>query len=72
MNFPVSIIVSILEILTYDTYLAITRFPCSVTIREELANALTDVGFIELCDPGYRITPLGEQFLNNSSIRSKI
>jgi len=66
VNFPASLIVSILETLTYDTYLAITRFPCSVTIRVELADRLVDVGFIELCEPGYRITTLGEHFLNNS------
>ena len=72
MNFPAGLIISVLEILTYDTYLTITRFPCSVTIREELAQSLVNVGFIELCEPGYRITVIGEKFLNNSSIRSKI
>ena len=66
MNYPISLILSVLETLTYDTYLAITRFPCSVTIRVELANSLVDIGFIELCESGYRITTLGEHFLNNS------
>ena len=72
MNFPAGIVLSVLEILTYDTYLTITRFPCSVTIREELAKGLVNVGFIELCDPGYRITPLGEKFLNISKNKSNI
>lgn len=72
MKYPASIVLGILETLTYDTYLAITRFPCSVTIRTGLANSLVDVGFIELCEPGYKITPLGEKFLNISKKKSKI
>ena len=72
MNFPAGLVLSILEILTYDTYLAITRFPCSVSVREELANSLVNVGFIELCELGYKITPLGEKFLNISIRNNKI
>lgn len=72
MKYPASLILGILETLTYDTYLTITRFPCSVTIRDELANSLVDVGFIELCEPGYKITPIGEKFLNISKKKSKI
>lgn len=72
MSFPARLVLNVLEILTYDTYLAITRFPCSATIREELAASLVNVGFIELCEPGYKITPLGEKFLNISIRKSKI
>ncbi len=72
MKFPASLVLNILEILTYDTYLTITRFPCSATIRVELAEALVNVGFIELCDVGYRITPIGEKFLNISKKNSNI
>ena len=72
MKFPASLVLNILEILTYETYLTITRFPCSATIRVELADSLVNIGFIELCPVGYRITPIGEKFLNISLNRSKI
>jgi hypothetical protein len=72
MKYPASLVLTILEILTYDTYLAITHFPCSVTIREDLAMSLVNVGFIELSEPGYRITDVGEKFLNISQRKGKI
>ena len=65
MKYPGSIIIAILETMSYDTWLTITRFPCSVTIRQDLANSLVNVGLIELDQTGYRLTALGETFLNN-------
>lgn len=65
MIFPGSIVVTVLEKISYDTWLTITYFPCSVTIRQELANNLVDVGFIFLGPNGYGLTELGETFLNN-------
>ena len=72
MRYPGSMIIAILETISYDTHLSITRFPCSATVRQELANCLVDIGFIELSDAGYTITTLGEIFLNNNSKKSKL
>jgi len=65
MIFPGCIVVTVLETISYDTWLTITRFPCSATIRQELANNLVDVGLIYLSPFGYGLTELGETFLNN-------
>ena len=65
MKYPGCLIISVLEKISYETYVTITRFPCSVTVREGLANNLVDIGFIELCVLGYKITENGETFLNN-------
>ena len=65
MRYPASLVLCVLEILSYESWLTITGFPCSVTIREGLANNLVDVGFIYLSDGRYGLTPLGKQFLNN-------
>lgn len=72
MIFPGCVVAAVLETISYDTWLTITRFPCSVTIRQELANNLVDVGFIYLSPNGYGLTELGETFLNNSTWHSKI
>ena len=66
MRYPASIVLAVLERVSYESWITITGFPCSVTIREGLANNLVDVGFIYLQNGKYGITPLGEQFLNNS------
>ena len=66
MRYPGSVIVAVLETMSYDTWLTITRFPCSATIRQDLADSLVNVGLIELGPIGYRLTILGETFLNNS------
>ena len=63
--FPAGVIIAVLETLSYETWITITRFPCSATIRQELANNLVDVGFIYLDDGRYGLTELGQQFLNN-------
>lgn len=65
MRYPAAIVITVLEIMSYESWLTITGFPCSVTIREGLANNLVDVGFIYLHNGRYGLTPLGEQFLNN-------
>lgn len=65
MIYPASIVITVLEIMSYESWLTITGFPCSVTIRKGLADNLVDVGFIFLRDGRYGLTPLGEQFLNN-------
>jgi len=65
MMFPAGVIIAVLETLSYETWITITRFPCSATIRQELANNLVDVGFIYLDDGRYGLTELGQQFLNN-------
>ncbi len=72
MIFPGCVVVTILETMSYETWLTITRFPCSVTIRQELANNLVDVGFIFLGPNGYGLTELGETFLNNIQDRPTI
>jgi predicted transcriptional regulator len=64
------LIVAILETMSYESGLTITGFPCSITIREGLANVLVDIGFIELIDGSYKITDLGTQFLNNQNKHS--
>ena len=72
MRYPGCVIVTVLETISYDTWLTITRFPCSATIRQELANNLVDVGFIYLGPNGYGLTELGETFLNNLRNRTTI
>ena len=72
MIFPGTIVVSVLETISYETWLTITHFPCSATIRQELANNLVDVGFIFLGPTGYGLTELGETFLNNLENRTTI
>lgn len=72
MIVPAALIMTILETMSYESGLTITGFPCSATIREGIANALVDVGFIELIAGRYQITCLGTQFLNNSKENSKI
>ena len=66
MTFPASVVISVLETMSYETWLTITGFPCSATIREELADNLVNVGFIYMSGKRYGITPLGEKFLNNA------
>ena len=65
MIFPGCVVVTVLEKISYDTWLTITHFPCSATVRQELANNLVDVGLIFLSPKGYGLTKLGETFLNN-------
>ena len=65
MIFPSGVIISVLETISYDTYITITRFPCCVTYRQELADSLVNIGFVELSPYGYKLTFLGEVFLNN-------
>ena len=65
MRFPGSIVAAVLETMAYDTWITITRFPCSATAREELAECLVNMGFIYLQDGRYGLTELGEVFLNN-------
>jgi len=65
MIVPATVVLAVLETLSYETWLTITRFPCSATIREELANNLVDIGFIYLQEGRYGMTPLGQQYLNN-------
>ena len=72
MIFPGTLIVAVLETMSYETWLTITRFPCSATIRQELANNLVDIGFIYRQDDKYGLTELGEQFLNNVNSRATI
>jgi len=72
MIFPGCVVVSVLEAISYDTWLTITHFPCSATIRQELANNLVDVGFIYLSPNGYGLTETGEKFLNNCISRGTI
>ena len=72
MIFPGHVVVNVLETISYDTWLTITHFPCSATIRQELANNLVDVGFIFLGPNGYGLTKLGETFLNNIEKRTTI
>lgn len=72
MIFPGSIILAVLDKISYDTYVTITRFPCCVTHRQEVANGLVDIGFIESFPLGYKISDIGEEFLNNYHNRSKL
>ena len=72
MRYPGCVVVTVLETMSYDTWLTITRFPCSATIRQELANNLVDVGLIFLGPNGYGLTELGETFLNNIQDRPTI
>ena len=72
MIFPGCIVITVLETISYDTWLTITHFPCSVSIRQELANNLVDIGFIYLSPNGYGLTELGETFLNNIEKRTTI
>ena len=66
MIFPASVVISVLETISYETWLTITGFPCSATIRQELADNLVNVGFIYMFGGRYGITPEGEKFLNNA------
>lgn len=72
MIISANLVLAVLETITYESGLTITGFPCSVTIRESLANTLVDIGFIELVGGTYKITDLGTQFLNNSKKIDKI
>ena len=72
MRYPGCVVVTVLETMSYDTWLTITRFPCSATIRQDLANNLVDVGFIYLSPKGYGLTELGETFLHNLHNRTTI
>ena len=65
MRYPGTLVISVLETMSYETWLTITHFPCSVSIRQELANCLVDVGFIYRCGNRYSLTEIGEEFLNN-------
>ena len=65
MIFPGYIILSVLETMSYDTWLTITRFPCCVTYRQELADGLVYIGLIEHNCKGYKLSEKGEQFLQN-------
>ena len=66
MIVPATVILAVLETLSYETWLTITRFPCSATVRQQLADNLVDLGFIYLEGERYGITPLGKRFLNNA------
>ena len=72
MIFPGTIVVSVLETISYETWLTITHFPCSASIRQELANNLVDIGFIYRQGNKYGLTETGEKFLNNCIPRSTI
>lgn len=72
MRYPASLILGILEQMSYDTWITITGFPVCVTHREDLVNNLIDVGFIFKEDERYGLTPLGQQFLNNSDSHGTI
>ena len=72
MIYPASIVIAVLDTMSYSSWLTITGFPCSVTIREGLANNLMDIGLIFFEDGRYGLTPLGEQFLNNYSNHTTI
>ena len=65
MRYPGCLVLTVLEKISYETQVTITRFPCSASIRQDLADSLVNVGFIELHPSGYRLTILGETFLNN-------
>lgn len=71
MIFPGYAILSVLETLSYDTWLTITRFPCCATYRQELANGLAYIGFIEHTYKGYKLSERGEQFLQNYHQRNE-
>ena len=72
MIFPGTLVVSVLETISYETWLTITHFPCSVSVRQELANNLVDIGFIYRQDSRYALTEMGEKFLNNVRSRTTI
>lgn len=72
MKYPASIIIAILEQMSYDSWITITGFPVCVTHREDLINGLVDVGFIFKEGERYGLTPLGQQFLNNANSDSTI
>jgi hypothetical protein len=67
MKYPGWVVMTVLEKMSYETSITITRFPCSATVRQDLADSLVNIGFIELGPMGYRLTTLGEVFLNNST-----
>ena len=72
MIYPGCIVVAVLETISYDTWLTITQFPCSVTIRQGLADNLVNIGFIFWSPKGYGITESGETFLNNLETNNTI
>jgi len=72
MIYPASVVLSVLETCAYGGAIALTHFPCSVSIREDLANSLIDIGFLYIEVDVYRITEAGDRFLNNSTHPSKI
>ena len=72
MRYPASLIIAILEQMSYDSWITITGFPVCVTHREDIVNRLVDVGFIFKEGEKYGLTPLGEQFLNNAKRESTI
>lgn len=65
MIFPGTLVMTVLETMSYETWLTITHFPCSASIRQELANNLVDIGFVYKQGNKYRLTETGEIFLNN-------
>ena len=65
MRYPGTLVISVLETMSYETWLTITQFPCSASIRQELANNLVDIGFIYRYGNRYKLTEIGEKFLNN-------
>ena len=72
MRYPASLILAILEQMSYDSWITITGFPVCVTYREDLVNNLVNVGFIFKDGKRYGLTPLGEQFLNNAKTNGTI
>ncbi len=66
MIFPGVVVIAVLETMSYDTWITITRFPCSATIREELAQCLINMGFVFREGERYGLTELGQVFLNNA------
>ena len=72
MRYPASLIIAILEQMSYDSWITITGFPVCVTYREDLVNNLVDVGLIYKEGERYGLTPLGQQFLNNANSHSTI
>jgi predicted transcriptional regulator len=72
MIFPGSIILAVLETMSYESSLTIIGFPCCVTHRQELANGLVDLDLIEITRYGYQLTERGEQFLHNLQNHGKL
>lgn len=72
MIFPGSIILAVLEKMSYETCLTIIGFPCCVTHRQELAGGLVNLGLIETTQYGYQLTEKGKQFLHNQQNHGKL